>query len=50
MFLSRESVPRGRREEDRELELWFGWDGKKVIFARIEDYCANCIVIWNITN
>lgn len=25
----------GRREEDRELELWFGWDGKKVIFAKI---------------
>lgn len=26
---------RGRGADGRELELWFGWDGKKVIFARI---------------
>lgn len=30
IVLSGESVPRGRREEDRELELWFGWDEMEI--------------------
>lgn len=34
VFVKGKCTP-GRREEDRELELWFGWDGKKVIFAKI---------------
>lgn len=26
----REKCTRGRREEDRELELWFGWDEMEI--------------------